>query len=86
LTIKEDVLGALKEHRRRKALKAAVRKVLKIKTNYTQRKDGEGWEIKPGEIFKLACCDCGLVHNVVIVLEDGEVGMAAERNKRTFYD
>jgi hypothetical protein len=51
-------------------------------SRYTQRKDGEGWEVKPGEIFKLACCDCGLVHQVVIVIEDGKVGIAAKRDAR----
>jgi hypothetical protein len=51
-------------------------------SRYTQRKDGECWEVKPGEIFKLACCDCGLVHQVVIVIEDGKVGIAAKRDAR----
>ncbi|MCK5609987.1 hypothetical protein KAR91_49395 [Candidatus Pacearchaeota archaeon] len=51
-------------------------------TKYIQRVDGEGWEVKPGEIFRLACCDCGLVHDVIIVEEDGEIGMAAKRNNR----
>ncbi len=51
-------------------------------SRYTQRKDGEGWEVKPGEVFKLACCDCGLVHQVVIVIEDGKVGIAAKRDTR----
>jgi len=51
-------------------------------SRYTQRKDGEGWEVQPGQIFKLACCDCGLVHQVVIVVEGGEVGIAAKRDAR----
>lgn len=51
-------------------------------SRYTQRKDSEGWEVKPGEVFKLACCDCGLVHQVVIVIEDGKVGIAAKRDAR----
>lgn len=49
---------------------------------YTQRKDGEGWEVNPGEVFKLACCDCGLVHQVVIVVEEGKIGIAAKRDNR----
>jgi len=49
---------------------------------YKQRKDGEGFEIPLGEIYKLACCDCGLVHRVVFVVEDGRLGMAAERDNR----
>ena len=51
-------------------------------SKYTQRHDGEGWEVRPGEIFKLACCDCGLVYDVVIVEEKGEIGVAAKRNNR----
>lgn len=38
--------------------------------------------MQPGQIFKLACCDCGLVHQVVIVVEGGEVGIAAKRDAR----
>ena len=53
-----------------------------VMSRYTQQKDGEGWEVKPGEIFKLACCDCGLVHQVAIVIEDGKVGIAAKRDAR----
>jgi len=34
----------------------------------------------PGQVFKLACCDCGLVHQVVI--EEGKVGIAAKRDNR----
>jgi len=51
-------------------------------TKYIQRDDGEGWSVKPGQVFKLACCDCGLVHRVVIVVENGEIGIAAERDNR----
>jgi hypothetical protein len=54
------------------------------KVAYTQRKDGEGWEEESGKVFRLACCDCGLVHDVVIVTgEEGQkVGIAAKRNKQ----
>jgi len=51
-------------------------------SRYIQRIDGEGWEVKAGEIFKLACCDCGLVHQVVIVVNKGKVGIAAKRDNR----
>ena len=51
-------------------------------SRYVQRKDGEGWTVTPGEVFKLACCSCGLVHQVVIVVEDGVVGIAAKRDNR----
>ena len=32
--------------------------------------------------YRLACCDCNLVHDVVFVVEDGKLGMAARRNNR----
>jgi hypothetical protein len=53
---------------------------------YVKREDGEGWEIKNRIPFKIGCCDCGLVHNLVIVapkMRKGAVlGIAAERNER----
>lgn len=49
---------------------------------YRQRKDCEGWEIKSGQPFRLACCDCGLVHDVVVVREGKSLGIAAKRNAR----
>lgn len=53
---------------------------------YTQRTDNEGFEVPNGEIYKLACCDCGLVHQIVIVapgLKKGTpLGMAAKRDNR----
>ena len=50
---------------------------------YKQRKDGEGFEVPSGEIYRIACCDCGLVHDFVFVSEDGKpIGIAAQRNNR----
>ncbi len=50
---------------------------------YIQRIDGEGWEQKSGEIFRLACCDCGLIHDMVLYHpKGGNIGIAAERNNR----
>jgi len=50
---------------------------------YTQRKDGEGFTVPSGEIYRIACCDCGLVHDFVFVSEDGRpIGVAAHRNNR----
>ena len=51
-------------------------------TKYITRRDGEGFEVPIGEIYRLACCDCGLVHDVVFVYEDGKLGMAVKRNNR----
>jgi len=50
---------------------------------YVQRKDGEGFSVPSGTIYKIACCDCGLVHDFVFISEDGkEIGIAARRNNR----
>lgn len=53
---------------------------------YIQRTDGEGWSQRAGEVFRVACCDCGLVHDMAVVIGDGEetgtVGIAAKRNER----
>lgn len=51
-------------------------------TRYIQRKDGEGWAQKAGEVFRIACCDCGLVHDLVVTNGRGQVGIAARRNNR----
>jgi len=51
-------------------------------TKYIQRQDGEGFELPIGKIYRLACCDCNLVHDVVFVVEDGKLAMAARRNNR----
>ena len=50
---------------------------------YTQRRDGEGFEVPSGEVYRIACCDCGLVHDFVFVSQDGmPIGVAARRNAR----
>lgn len=42
--------------------------------------DGEGVELESNVPFRFACCDCGLVHDMVIVSEDGKpVGFAIKR-------
>lgn len=52
-------------------------------TRYVQRHDGEGFTVPSGHVYRLACCDCGLVHDIVLVSEDGRpVGLAARRNNR----
>lgn len=54
-----------------------------MKAKYVNRKDGEGFEIPSGILCRLACCDCGLVHDIVIVSNDRKpVGFAAKRNNR----
>lgn len=49
---------------------------------YPVLNDGDAITIKPGEILRFACCDCGLVHNIAFAFEDGEIGIAIARNKR----
>lgn len=52
-------------------------------SRYTQRKDGEGWSVESGQVFRVACCDCGLVHDMVLVKDRGkDIGIAAKRNMR----
>jgi len=52
-------------------------------TRYKQRMDEEGFSVPSGEIYRLACCGCGLVHDFVFISEDGKpVGIAARRNNR----
>lgn len=53
---------------------------------YVKREDGEGWVVKNRIPFRLGCCDCGLVHDVVVSVPDKRkgsiVGIAAGRNER----
>lgn len=53
---------------------------------YEQLIDGIGSTVKNKEKFRLACCDCGLVHDVAIVAPKArkgvELGFAVARNKR----
>lgn len=52
-------------------------------SRYKQRKDYEGFSVPSGVRYKIACCDCGLVHDFVFVSEDGkDIGIAARRNNR----
>lgn len=45
--------------------------------------DGVGFEMPSGEVYRLACCDCGLTHDMVIVSHDEKpVGIAMRRNKK----
>lgn len=51
-------------------------------TKYIHRQDGEAFEVPVGKIYRLACCDCNLVHDVVFIVEGGKLAMAARRNNR----
>jgi hypothetical protein len=54
-----------------------------MRAKYKQRVDGEGFEVPVGEVFRLQCCDCSLVHDVVVVTDGSKIGMAAKRNNRS---
>lgn len=49
---------------------------------YKQRIDGVGFAVPSGGVTRWACCDCGLVHDLAFVAQDGEIGVAARRNNR----
>lgn len=51
---------------------------------YTQRFDGVGFTVKSGERTRWACCDCGLVHELVFVAggKGSLIGVAAKVNAR----
>lgn len=53
------------------------------KSTYPVIEDGEGFEVESGEIMRLACCDCGLIHDIGFAIEEnGKIGVALKRNNR----
>jgi hypothetical protein len=53
------------------------------KSTYPVIEDGEGFEVENGEIMRLACCDCGLIHDIGFAIEEnGKIGVALKRNNR----
>lgn len=54
-----------------------------MKMKYEKLTDGIGVAMPANTIFRFACCDCGLVHDMVIAAAtQKEVGLAVRRNKR----
>lgn len=51
---------------------------------YTQRYNGKPFTVKSQELTRWACCDCGLVHDLVFATRRAgqEIGVAARVNKR----
>ena len=51
---------------------------------YPRLIDGEGVEFKSKEMWKFMCCDCGLVHDMILVAggKGTPIGLAMRRNKR----
>lgn len=46
----------------------------------------DGWSdwVHPLEGYKIACCDCGLIHNMEFRIDDlGQVNFRASRNNRS---
>jgi hypothetical protein len=46
------------------------------------RKDFEMFKIPIGKKYLLKCCDCGLEHKVVWLMENGKLYMTAVRNNK----
>ena len=52
---------------------------------YIPRIDGKAFEVEAGKVTRWACCDCGLVHDIVFVVDSEDastIGVAARRNAR----
>ncbi len=51
---------------------------------YIARKDGEGFDVQSKVLTRWACCDCGLVHDLMFVAgrKGAPIGVAARRNNR----
>lgn len=54
-----------------------------MKSKITQRFDYESFEIPLNEKYRIFCCDCGLVHDVVWIIEDGKLFMTTVRNNKS---
>jgi hypothetical protein len=57
-----------------------------MRAKYVQRHDNEGWTIKNRTMFLIACCDCKLIHKLVINApkqrKGSLLGIAAARDNR----
>lgn len=56
-----------------------------MKSTYDQIIEGEGFTMPARKSFKLACCDCGLVHEVALVSSKDRknIGVAMKINRRS---
>lgn len=52
------------------------------KSKYKQFKDGQEIEVEPGVGLNFACCDCALVHDLQVRLENGKVFVSFTRDNR----
>lgn len=52
---------------------------------YPKLQDGEGFALKLRRgiaLIKFGCCDCGLVHRMAFAVENRDLGVAVQRDKR----
>jgi hypothetical protein len=51
---------------------------------YIQRWDGKPFTVTSQQLTRWACCDCGLVHDIVFATDKAneKIGVAARVNKR----
>ena len=55
----------------------------KVKDKYEPVGEGFEIDIVGKQILQLACCDCGLVHDVGFAIEEnGNLGIAIRRNEK----
>lgn len=52
------------------------------KSKYKQFHDHKEIEVQPGIGLNFACCDCALVHDLQVRLEDGKVFVSFTRDNR----
>ena len=57
----------------------------KARSRYIKRIDGIPWVEQSGTPFQIACCDCGLVHTMVLVSgpKGTPIEIAAKRDPRS---
>ena len=53
-----------------------------MRAKYVNRKDGEGFAVRSGRMFRLRCCDCGLVHKFDFRVHRGRIEIRAFRDNR----
>jgi hypothetical protein len=56
-----------------------------MRAKYTKEIEKDGWtrDIPVGLVYRIACCDCGLVHDLEFRLDrDNQIYMRARRNRR----
>jgi hypothetical protein len=51
------------------------------RNGYTQAYDGQ-WNTLPTRLWKIRCCDCGLVHLLELRVHKGKVQFKADRDMR----